>query len=192
MSTTPADGDSEDEAKQEVDLSLAMYSFDPQPEGVIRPHHTLAWQTVRANGNSAEWFHIAHDDAKGRMICASREFASDVVLLEYFGQEVLDKDAYAAYLRKTRYAPCETEYCFEMKWGLDCVAIQAMKEDGTFGRLVNHTSTERANCRPQRLKGSFPRLVLVSSREIKVGDELLYSYGDRMADEQLQEWFVFV
>lgn len=163
-----------------------MDGFVPQPTGDIMPANSLLWQTVRSNGNSASWFTIGHDDIKGRTVLAARSFAAGVVLMEYFGQHVMNAAEYAAFLEKPRYARWETEYLFEIPTAGGPVAIQAMIEDGTFGRLVNHAEPDDSNCRMRRLTpSSYPRLMLVSTRFINVGEEILYRYGDDLADELL-------
>lgn len=164
----------------------ALYGFVPQPSGTIVPENSVMWQTLRCNGNSEAWFGIEHDDNKGRKVVAKRSFAKDVVLMEYFGQTVLDKHGYPAFGGKSRFRDREMEYCFVMGKGNETVAIQAWMEDGTFGRLVNHSSKADANCVPHRLPSRFPRLLLVSSRAIAPGDELVYSYGDEVADNLLE------
>lgn len=58
------------------------------------------------------------------------------------------------------------------------LCIDATVEDGTWGRLVNH-SRIRPNCRMTTLKvGKSPVLVLVALRDIVPGEELLYDYGE--------------
>lgn len=178
--------ESGDEAEIEIAQCLSLHGFDPQAQAVIKPEHSLLWQTVRCNGNSDSWFYMDHDDDKGRMIRASRKFESGVVLMEYFGQTILGRDAYAEFLERSSYDVGETEYLFEFDCGDgERVAIQAQMEDGTFGRLVNHSSVADANCKPRFLAARFPRLVLLSTRQIQVGEEIIYSYGDEEADRLL-------
>ncbi|KAK8767522.1 hypothetical protein V5799_005701 [Amblyomma americanum] len=66
--------------------------------------------------------------------------------------------------------------------------VDATKETGRLGRLVNHS--KRGNLRTQVciIKG-VPHLVLVAQRNIEPGEELLYDYGDRSkASLQFHPW----
>ena len=57
--------------------------------------------------------------------------------------------------------------------------IDATKETGYYGRLVNH-SRVHANCVAKVVELSDqPHLVLIASRDINKGEELLYDYGDQ-------------
>ena len=60
---------------------------------------------------------------------------------------------------------------------LSC-SIDATAESGKLGRLLNHS--RRGNCMTKVIgMGNRPYLLLVAARDIKVGEELLYDYGDR-------------
>jgi len=58
-------------------------------------------------------------------------------------------------------------------------SIDATAESPYFGRLVNH-SRVKPNCHTKvvEVRGQ-PHLVLLASRRIEAGEELLYDYGDR-------------
>ena len=50
------------------------------------------------------------------------------------------------------------------------------------GRLINH-SRKNSNCQPKVfVVRDQPRLILVALREIEIGEELLYDYGERRKD----------
>lgn len=57
-------------------------------------------------------------------------------------------------------------------------SIDATKESGRLGRLVNHSKCGNCQTRLHAI-GETPHLILVASRDIKAGEELLYDYGDR-------------
>ena len=61
-----------------------------------------------------------------------------------------------------------------------CVcSIDATGESGKLGRLLNHSRT-RANCVTKTIDiGDRAHLILVAGRDIEVGEELVYDYGDR-------------
>ena len=58
-------------------------------------------------------------------------------------------------------------------------SVDATAESGKLGRLLNH-SKQNGNCRTKVVPiGDRPYLILVAARNITVGEELLYDYGDR-------------
>jgi histone-lysine N-methyltransferase SETD8 len=58
-------------------------------------------------------------------------------------------------------------------------SIDATKETGRLGRLVNHSRlSPNLRTKTVMLKGK-PRLILVAKRDVESGEELLYDYGDR-------------
>lgn len=60
-----------------------------------------------------------------------------------------------------------------------CYSIDATPESPYFGRLVNHSRvTPNCHTKVVEVKGQ-PHLVLLASRKIEIGEELLYDYGDR-------------
>lgn len=57
-------------------------------------------------------------------------------------------------------------------------SIDATAETGRLGRLVNHS--RNGNLIPRSITiDNKPRLVLLAKDDIKIGEELLYDYGDR-------------
>lgn len=58
-------------------------------------------------------------------------------------------------------------------------SIDATSETGRLGRLVNH-SRQSPNLQTKVVFfREKPRLILVARRDIEIGEELLYDYGDR-------------
>jgi len=58
-------------------------------------------------------------------------------------------------------------------------SVDATSEDGTLGRLINHSRTF-ANLRSQGIEvDETPHLIFYATRDIKPEEELLYDYGDR-------------
>ena len=62
-------------------------------------------------------------------------------------------------------------------------SIDATKDDGRYGRMVNH-SRKSPNAVPKVYTddSGCPRLCLVAIKEISTGEELLYDYGERRND----------
>ena len=74
-----------------------------------------------------------------------------------------------------------------------CYSVDATLESGKLGRLLNH-SRLKPNCVTKTIDiGDIPYLILVAARDIDVGEELLYDYGDRSkqaleSNPWLKEW----
>ena len=62
-------------------------------------------------------------------------------------------------------------------------SIDATNEpDERLGKMLNH-SRLHANCKPRVIVvGGKPTIVMIAARDIAVGDELLFDYGDRAKD----------
>ena len=57
--------------------------------------------------------------------------------------------------------------------------MDATKESGRLGRLINH-STKRNNAITKTVEvNGTPHLYLMASRDIRVGEEVLFDYGER-------------
>lgn len=59
------------------------------------------------------------------------------------------------------------------------ISIDATRETGRMGRLINHSRTNSNLYTKTILVEGLPRLVLLAKENIKRGQELLYDYGDR-------------
>lgn len=58
------------------------------------------------------------------------------------------------------------------------LSVDATKETDRLGRLINHSKTGNCQTKLHDING-IPHLILVASRDIEEGEELLYDYGDR-------------
>ena len=68
-------------------------------------------------------------------------------------------------------------------------SVDATKDNGCMGRLLNHSKT-KANVVTKLFEiDSLPYLALLAKRDISVGEELVYDYGDRSTKAvQLFPW----
>lgn len=57
-------------------------------------------------------------------------------------------------------------------------SVDATKESNRMGRLINHSKNGNCQTKLHDING-VPHLILVASRDIDEGEELLYDYGDR-------------
>lgn len=117
-------------------------------------------------------------EEKGRGIFAARDFPKGTFVCEYAGELIDFQEA------KEREAEYELSpeigsymYFFEFKNTKYCV--DATKETNRLGRLLNHSKTNNnVHTKIFPIK-DIPHLILCASRDIEVGEELLYDYGDR-------------
>ena len=117
---------------------------------------------------------------KGRGIRATQVFEPNDVLMEYKGRIITKEEA-----KRENYTPTSS-YVFEFTHKGEKMYCDATNETGDYGRLINH-SEKNANCYikvesiDQRV-----RLVILAKKQIKTGEELLYSYGDRSPESLKQ------
>lgn len=125
---------------------------------------------------------------KGRGICASDWFTKGEFVLRYSGELISRKEGLR---REKLLEKKKSNACFLYFFSCDTrrLCIDATAEDGTWGRLVNH-SRLRPNCRMVTLKiDGTPILALVASRDIVPGEEIVYDYGEDRANEiKESEW----
>ena len=109
---------------------------------------------------------ISYFPDKGRGIKATDSFEKDDFVIEYIGELIDLKIAKGSYMYYFTYG--------EHTWCID-----ATEETTFFGRLINHScSFPNLYTKVVEVDGS-PHLVFLAKKDISVGDELLYDYGDR-------------
>lgn len=72
---------------------------------------------------------------------------------------------------------CDTSFFVLSNSVILTYSIDATKESGRLGRLINHS--KKPNCKVQTIKpaDSHPFLVLFACRHIDAGEELTFDYG---------------
>ena len=107
-----------------------------------------------------------HIFQKGSFVC---EYAGELV--EY--NEARDReDEYSLEPEVGSYM-----YFFQYKNKKHCV--DATRESKRLGRLLNHSKTNGNVMTKVFPIGEMPHLMFLAARDISVGEELLYDYGDR-------------
>ncbi|XP_044027833.1 uncharacterized protein LOC122864451 isoform X2 [Siniperca chuatsi] len=115
------------------------------------------------------------DPLKGRGVFTHESIEPSTFVVEYRGK------ISAISHQETRRKKCGytlNNYLFDFSWNGTNWRIDASKEDGTLGRLVNddHISP---NCKMKKVvcEGK-PHLCLFAVKEISSGEEITYNYGD--------------
>ncbi|XP_066509621.1 N-lysine methyltransferase KMT5A-A-like isoform X2 [Hoplias malabaricus] len=127
--------------------------------------------------NVEEGLKVKHIEGKGRGVFAEREFHKGQFIVEYHGDLIQLADAKK---REAQYAQDPTKGCYMYYFQhlSKNYCVDATKESGRLGRLINHSKNGNCQTRIHDLNG-VPHLILVAARDIKTGEELLYDYGDR-------------
>ncbi|KAJ4933310.1 hypothetical protein JOQ06_030142 [Pogonophryne albipinna] len=125
-----------------------------------------AQKTIQSRTDNTNKLDVKYINAvKGRGIIALGQFSKGDFVLEYRGDLITD------------YHPTCAGFLFSFKWRGKTWSIDASREDGSFGRLVNDDHLG-PNCRMKRVDvDGKPHLCLFAIDEIKKGEEITYDYG---------------
>ncbi|KAF6726124.1 N-lysine methyltransferase SETD8-A [Oryzias melastigma] len=124
-----------------------------------------------------EGMEVQYIEGKGRAVFATRCFQKGDYVVEYHGDLLQITDAKK---REAEYAenPATGCYMYYFQYLCKTYCVDATKETGRMGRLINHSKTGNCQTKLHDINGT-PHLILVASRDIDKGEELLYDYGDR-------------
>lgn len=124
-----------------------------------------------------EGMEVQHIEGKGRAVFATRCFQKGDYVVEYHGDLLQITDAKR---REAEYAqnPATGCYMYYFQYLCKTYCVDATKESGRLGRLINHSKSGNCQTKLHDING-VPHLILVASRDIDKGEELLYDYGDR-------------
>ncbi|XP_054977090.1 N-lysine methyltransferase KMT5A-like [Sorex araneus] len=114
---------------------------------------------------------------KGRGVISTKRFSRGEFIVEYHGDLIEITDAKK---REALYAqdPSTGCYMYYFQYLSKTYCIDATRETDRLGRLINHS--KRGNCQTKLHDiAGIPHLILIASRDIQAGEELLYDYGDR-------------
>ncbi|KAK2823283.1 hypothetical protein Q7C36_019883 [Tachysurus vachellii] len=120
---------------------------------------------------------VKYIEGKGRGVFATHSFQKGQYVVEYHGDLLLQTDAKK---REAVYAqdPATGCYMYYFQHLTKTYCVDATKETDRLGRLINHSKNGNCQTKLHDING-IPHLILVASRDIKEGEELLYDYGDR-------------
>ncbi|KAL0965762.1 hypothetical protein UPYG_G00285400 [Umbra pygmaea] len=124
-----------------------------------------------------EGMEVQHIDGKGRGVFATQCFQKGQYVVEYHGDLLQITDAKK---REAEYAlnPATGCYMYYFQYLCKTYCVDATKETVRMGRLINHSKNGNCQTKLHDING-IPHLILVASRDIDEGEELLYDYGDR-------------
>ncbi|KAK1883808.1 N-lysine methyltransferase KMT5A-A [Dissostichus eleginoides] len=124
-----------------------------------------------------EGMEVQHIEGKGRGVFATRCFQKSEYVVEYHGDLLQITDAKQ---REAEYAlnPATGCYMYYFQHLCKTYCVDATKESGRMGRLINHSKIGNCQTKLHEING-VPHLIFVASRDVDEGEELLYDYGDR-------------
>ncbi|KAM9801251.1 N-lysine methyltransferase KMT5A-A [Neosynchiropus ocellatus] len=128
-------------------------------------------------GGVEEGMEMRYVEGKGRAVITTRCFRKGEYVVEYHGDLL---DLTDARKREAEYAldPDTGCYMYYFHYLSRTYCVDATRETGRMGRLINHSKSGNCHTKLHDIDG-VPHLVLVASRDIRQGEELLYDYGDR-------------
>ncbi|XP_064162905.1 N-lysine methyltransferase KMT5A-A isoform X1 [Anguilla rostrata] len=129
------------------------------------------------SSGTEEGMKVQHIEGKGRGVFATRSFRKGQFVVEYHGDLLQITDAKK---REAKYAqdPSTGCYMYYFQYQSKTYCVDATRESERLGRLINHSKNGNCQTKLHDVKGK-PHLILVASRDIEEGEELLYDYGDR-------------
>ncbi|XP_028829163.1 N-lysine methyltransferase KMT5A-A isoform X2 [Denticeps clupeoides] len=120
---------------------------------------------------------VQDTEGKGRGVFATQSFRKGQYVVEYHGNLLGVTEAKE---REAAYAQDPTTGCYMyyFQYLSKTYCVDATAESGRLGRLINHSKTGNCQTKLHAINGT-PHLILVASKDINKGEELLYDYGDR-------------
>ncbi|XP_034551062.1 histone-lysine N-methyltransferase, H3 lysine-36 specific-like isoform X3 [Notolabrus celidotus] len=113
------------------------------------------------------------NNIKGRGVFATEPIEQGSFVLEYRGEFISVEEC-----RSRHYSETQSTFLYEFDWQKRQWCIDASKEDGSLGRLVNDNHTS-PNCIMKKvIVNNKPHLCLFAVKNIEIGSELDYNYGD--------------
>ncbi|XP_039675537.1 uncharacterized protein LOC120570916 isoform X3 [Perca fluviatilis] len=157
---------------EESDLLLQQSDAVEQQDRQLTPEQD-ALEHIKACSDKPFLKERFIDSLKGRGVFTHQSIEPSTFVVEFRGNIFSHKET-----RKKECGDTLNNYFFDFSWNGTNWHIDASKEDGTLGRLVNddHISP---NCEMKKVvcEGK-PHLCLFAVTEISPGEEITYNYGD--------------
>uniref|UniRef100_A0A4X2KBP1 N-lysine methyltransferase KMT5A n=1 Tax=Vombatus ursinus TaxID=29139 RepID=A0A4X2KBP1_VOMUR len=155
---------------------LAVRRSTRKNRGELRAEARIRLNELIKSGKE-EGMRVGIFDGKGRGVITTRPFRRGDYVVEYHGDLINLADAKK---REARYAedPDTGCYMYYFHYLSKGYCVDATKETGRLGRLINHSKSGNCQTKLHPIDG-VPHLIVIATRDIEVGEELLYDYGDR-------------
>nr|XP_046274081.1 uncharacterized protein LOC124074833 isoform X2 [Scatophagus argus] len=167
-----------DEDNEESDLLLQQGDAEEQQTEKQRWQPTPeqdALEHIKARRDKPFLVEMFIDPVKGRGVFTWESIEPSTFVVEYRGNIIPQKET-----REKTCGDTLNNFLFDFSWSGTNWRIDASKEDGTLGRLVNDDH-KSPNCKMKKIvcKGK-PHLCLFAVKKISPGEEITYNYGDSL------------
>uniref|UniRef100_A0A9J7ZZT3 SET domain-containing protein n=1 Tax=Cyprinus carpio carpio TaxID=630221 RepID=A0A9J7ZZT3_CYPCA len=138
------------------------------------PKQDAIEHAVKALDKTAELEVQYINSFKGRGVFAKTPFRKGDFVVEYRGELINSKESQRR--RRTYHNKCAV-FMFDFYWQEKTWCVDAAREDGSLGRLVNDDH-KHPNCKMKRvITEGKPHLCLFALKDINEGEEITYDYG---------------
>lgn len=127
------------------------------------------------------------NNKKGNGLRTNCAIAKGSFVIEYIGEVVTPNEAADSLTTAEKNgSPCYVLVTRELYGGNKCkyLCIDASKK-GNKARFINHSCDPNLTPIPVRINSSCPHLALFARRNIECGEELTFSYGDRVDEHNV-------
>ena len=143
------------------------------------------------NNKCEDGLKVVGIEGKGRGVITTKQFARRDFVVEYAGDLIelpMAKDREADYSRCTTIGCYMYYFLHKNQW----YCIDATAETNRRGRLINH-SRRKPNCHTEVVEiNDCPCLIIKALRDLDIGEELLYDYGDNSKEAlKTHPWLAF-
>lgn len=159
---------------------------DRKPECTIKVEKEKEIEEAILSGKE-DGFEIMEFLGKGRGVVANKTIQRGEFALEYHGDLISTEEAKQ---RERLYSKEENIGCYMyyFKYRNKQYCVDATKESGRLGRLVNHSQKGNLITKTFAVDDK-PHLIFIACKDIQPGEELLYDYGDRRKESlQSHPW----
>ncbi|XP_073732486.1 uncharacterized protein [Misgurnus anguillicaudatus] len=154
--------------------AVAMMLGIPRQKKRKRPQQD-AEHHITCKTDKPELYEQVISKYKGRGVFTTEAFFRGDFVLEYRGELLTSEESLD---RSKLYNDVENTFLFDFQWHGKNWCIDASKEDGSLGRLVNDEH-RNPTCKIRTVEvNKKPHLCLFAVRDIQPGEEITYSYGD--------------
>ncbi|XP_073729855.1 uncharacterized protein [Misgurnus anguillicaudatus] len=154
--------------------AVAMMLGIPRQKKRKRPQQD-AEHHITCKTDKPELYEQVISKYKGRGVFTTEAFFRGDFVLEYRGELLTSEESLD---QSKLYNDVENTFLFDFQWHGKNWCMDASKEDGSLGRLVNDEH-RNPTCKIRTVEvNKKPHLCLFAVRDIQPGEEITYSYGD--------------
>lgn len=112
----------------------------------------------------------------GRGLFATKKFIKDDYIAVYTGETISERE----YAKRYKGAAMERCYTFHYQHDSKYLVVDATNEFNSVARMANHSWKKFNAVMSRQVIEGKPYLVLIAAKDIEVGHEIRYNYGDEV------------